>query len=258
MKILTLADIPDVPLHVDPSELAALLKELPDFPLEPNINEEHLREALLKSSTLNALLENIYPSPANVAFAAGALAKRNVEPGKYLVGESKITRNSTPPGYGHVGVVGDLIVQGDLDVVANLVVTGDLIVQGTIEDCGPDSRIAVHGNLICDHLLTSGWILVGGDVRVKGFLYGEYNDDALEVLGDIEAGIILTRDHSIDPVGEFRVKHAPRAKSVWGKQPLFDIFGNEAHIAELRALLGPEILDDENDLDFQVARRAQL
>src|SRR5262245_38000651 len=97
MKKTTLAEIPDVPVHVDPAELESLLDELPDFPLEPELESEELSEALAKSSTLNALLNNIYPSQAGVVFAAAALAKRNVAPGKYVVGASTVSQNATAP-----------------------------------------------------------------------------------------------------------------------------------------------------------------
>ena len=258
MKTLTRDDFPTLPIQATAAELRALLQQLPAFALEPEPNEKALLQALQKSVTFSGMLQALYPTHASQFFAAGALAKRQVPQQKFVVEESSIRLSSELPDGGHVGVVGDLEVQGDLDVVAVLVVTGNLVVDGTLSDCGPESRIVVLGDLDCQHLFTDGWVLVGGNVRTRGMIYGHYNDDALEVLGDIEAGIILTNEHSIDPAGAFRVRHQPSEPGVWGDQPLFDLNSNEEHIAEVKQLLGDEILDADGDFNYEFARTVEI
>ncbi|MFF3959833.1 hypothetical protein ACFYY1_42770 [Streptomyces sp. NPDC001890] len=60
---------------------------------------------------------------------------------------------------------GDLVVKGDLGVGAPFVVTGSVMVDGVLANCGPDSVVAIGGAVTTRGVLTSGEILVMGDIE---------------------------------------------------------------------------------------------
>jgi hypothetical protein len=91
---------------------------------------------------------------------------------------------------------GDFEVKGNLVVQAPLVVTGHLTVHKSLRDCGPDSRIAVGGNLRAANVYTSGDLFVGGKLTSKGIVYGQYNDNSL-VAKAISARVVVADDHDI-------------------------------------------------------------
>ena len=134
-----------------------------------------------------------------------------------------------------VGVVGDLHVQGDLNILnAALVVTGNLTVSGCLSDCGPDSRVVVMGNLNAMKVQTSGWMIVGGDAIVSDAVFGSYNDDSLEVHGTVRASAVITDEHSMVAKKGFQVTHVPEKKGPWG-QEIFDV-RTGAHVAQLNEI----------------------
>jgi hypothetical protein len=248
---MNIADVPDLPLQATEIELKSVLQALPKFPCVPDPNETVLQDVLAKSASFNQALENLGHAWCSDFFAIGALIKSKFKHERYSVGPAEIGPRVNEHGDPRKGVCGDLEVQGDLSVYGPLVVTGDLTVHGLLTDCGPDSRVAVLGNLYCEHLDTSGTIVVGGSVHVKGAIYGDYNDDILEVLGDIDAGIILSHDHSIEAEGAIRVKHAPKKAGVWGGL-IFDLYSNQDHIEEARKLIGNDFFDEDHTVDMSI------
>jgi hypothetical protein len=135
---------------------------------------------------------------------------------------------------------GDLVVEGHLDVVAPVVVTGSLTVQGCLVDCGPDSLVAVGGDVTAEAMGTDGGFLVLGDIAAD-VVYGSYNDNTLEAR-TIRARLVIEDDHDVAAAVE-AADH-------------FDIDTYEQGYGEgvrerLRTLLVAEVFseDDDGELD---------
>jgi hypothetical protein len=90
---------------------------------------------------------------------------------------------------------GDLTVPGDLLVRASLVVTGSLTVAGILDDMGPDSRIAVGGDLTARGVDTDGELYVGGTIEAD-VVHGYYNDNVLAAR-TIRARLVIEDDHAV-------------------------------------------------------------
>jgi hypothetical protein len=258
-ETMNITDIPAIQVNPAPEDIKLILKDLPRFPMEPRFKdgvlESILQEAVSVSGSFADILYHLYPTFAGELFAAGLLAKRTAkEETTYRVGETVIDLDqSVYPPRGHVGIVGDLEVEGDLEVIAALVVTGNLRIKGLLIDCGPESRVVVLGDLVCEGLYSSGWVLVGGNLQVSGVVYGEYNDDALEVLGDINAGVIVTDEHGVGASGSIRVSVTPQEPGNWGEQQ-FDI-RNKSHVIQLKTLLGEDAITERGQLSPEAMRR---
>jgi hypothetical protein len=93
---------------------------------------------------------------------------------------------------------GDLVVTGNLRVVAPFIVTGDVRVSGVMMDCGPDSGVAIGGNIYVGHLHTDGAFTCGNIEAPDGIVYGYYNDHTLECMR-IRARIVICDEHDIQP-----------------------------------------------------------
>ncbi|MER5617836.1 hypothetical protein [Streptomyces sp. NPDC002215] len=89
---------------------------------------------------------------------------------------------------------GDLLVRGHLDVAAPFVVTGSLVVEGCLTDCGPDSVVAVRGDVTARAVHTDGEMSVGGDIEAE-IVYGHYNDRTLQTR-TIRARLVIEDEHS--------------------------------------------------------------
>ncbi|MFI8437973.1 ankyrin repeat domain-containing protein [Streptomyces sp. NPDC079020] len=87
---------------------------------------------------------------------------------------------------------GDLVVKGHLRVVAPFVLTGSLTVEGVLSDCGPDSVVAVRGNV------TARGVFTDGDMECRDIhaevVYGSYNDHTLQA-GTVHARLVIEDDH---------------------------------------------------------------
>ncbi|MET9663203.1 ankyrin repeat domain-containing protein [Streptomyces sp. NPDC006510] len=87
---------------------------------------------------------------------------------------------------------GDLVVKGHLHVVAPFVLTGSLTVEGVLADCGPDSVMAVRGDI------TARGVFTDGDVECRDIhaevVYGSYNDGTLQA-GTIRARLVIEDEH---------------------------------------------------------------
>ncbi|MFE7046424.1 hypothetical protein ACFU9X_45790, partial [Streptomyces atratus] len=88
---------------------------------------------------------------------------------------------------------GDLVVKGDLGVGAPFVVTGSVTVEGVMGDCAPYSVVAIGGAVKARGVLTSGEMLVMGDIEAD-VVYGDYNDSTLHA-GTIRARLVIEDDH---------------------------------------------------------------
>ncbi|MEE1769268.1 hypothetical protein PUR34_14185 [Streptomyces sp. JV185] len=88
---------------------------------------------------------------------------------------------------------GDLVVKGHLGVGAPFVVTGSLMVEGVLNDCGPDSVVAVHGGVKARGVFTDGEMSIRGDVDAE-VVYASYNDHTLQT-GVIRARLVIEDDH---------------------------------------------------------------
>ncbi|MFF1650371.1 hypothetical protein [Streptomyces sp. NPDC058240] len=88
---------------------------------------------------------------------------------------------------------GDLVVQGHLDVMAPFVVTGSLTVEGCLSDCGPDSVVAVGGDVTARAVRTGGEMSVGGDIEAE-VVHGYYNDHTLQA-ATIRARLVIEDEH---------------------------------------------------------------
>ncbi|MFK4211291.1 hypothetical protein [Streptomyces sp. NPDC030920] len=88
---------------------------------------------------------------------------------------------------------GDLVVKGDLGVGAPFVVTGSVTVEGVVGDRAPYSVVAIGGTVKARGVLTSGEMLVMGDIEAD-VVYGDYNDSTLHA-GTIRARLVIEDDH---------------------------------------------------------------
>lgn len=93
-------------------------------------------------------------------------------------------------------VLGDLVVDGDLQVFDPLLVTGDLVVKGELSDAAPQSLVAVGGSIRARSLFTEGEIIVGGGVAVDEVIWAIGNDHSLRA-GDIEARVFIEDQHEV-------------------------------------------------------------
>lgn len=218
-------------------DVVAAVASAPSPLCAPAARLDRLR-ALAPCDSFAALLGRLSSTQLGDLGAAGRLAERLAEPRRWCVAGGEIAGE-------HVGVVGDLEVDGDLSVVAALVVTGDLIVRGTLSDCGPESRIVVLGALRCQHVDTSGWVMVCGDVEVEGIVAGRHNDESFECHAVVRAGAIVSDEHAFEAAGGLAPRRTPARPGAWGAA-IFDL-REEAHVDELRALLG-EALDAQGEL----------
>ncbi|MCX4851415.1 ankyrin repeat domain-containing protein [Streptomyces sp. NBC_00893] len=87
---------------------------------------------------------------------------------------------------------GDLVVKGHLHVVAPFVLTGSLTVEGVLADCGPDSVVALGGDVTAHGVFTDGDVDCG-DIHAE-VVYGSYNDHTLQA-GTIRARLVIEDEH---------------------------------------------------------------
>lgn len=104
-----------------------------------------------------------------------------------LVGEQELRA----PFFHH----GDLVVKGHLQVVCPFVVTGSVTVEGCLGDAGPDSGVAIGGDLTAQAVYTDGDMHVGGDIEAD-IVYGYYNDHTLEAR-TIRGRLVIADDHDV-------------------------------------------------------------
>ncbi|MEL5955373.1 hypothetical protein AADR41_11450 [Streptomyces sp. CLV115] len=142
---------------------------------------------------------------------------------------------------------GDLLVKGHLDVVAPFVVTGSLVVEGCLTDCGPDSVVAVHGDVTARAVHTDGEMSVGGVIGA-GIVYGQYNDQTLQAR-TIRARLVIEDEHSTIAAVEADTHFDPDD---------FQQGYGEGVQERLRELLVDEVFSREEDEDEEQLNRGLL
>ncbi len=91
-------------------------------------------------------------------------------------------------------VIGDITIEGDLEVDEWLVVLGNLTVKGVFSDSDTTSRSLVTGKVIAAAIVTSGdMVLLGG--AEAGLIYGHYNDGTLSIDELAKTPVFLCDDH---------------------------------------------------------------
>ncbi|WP_236242577.1 ankyrin repeat domain-containing protein [Streptomyces sp. CC228A] len=88
---------------------------------------------------------------------------------------------------------GDLVVTGDLDVLAPFVVTGSLTVEGVLADFGPHSVVVIGGGVVARGVFTDGEMCVHGDIRAE-VVHGSYNDHTLQA-ATLRARLVIEDEH---------------------------------------------------------------
>jgi len=90
---------------------------------------------------------------------------------------------------------GDLTVAGNLTVLSRFVVTGDVTVTGCVLDAGPESRVAIGGDLRATGVQTDGEMHIGGTLAAD-VVYGYYNDFTLTA-DVIKARLVIEDEHAV-------------------------------------------------------------
>lgn len=129
--------------------------------------------------------------------------------------------------YDIVVVDGDLRLDGDLitfkEKLCGLMVLGDLVVDGRYEDSGdPNTGVFVQGNLRAKSVITSGELVVLGDVDAGDALVGDYNDFGAKLRGAVRAKVFVPEQHSFELKGklDFAVVLGDGDQCTWkGKKP---------------------------------------
>lgn len=128
---------------------------------------------------------------------------------------------------------GDLVVAGDLAVTGALLVTGDLIVHGTLRDSDHESLIAVGGALRAHAVMSSGELMVAGDLEAA-IVWGFYNDHSLLVGGTLRCTVLVNDDHDLRAEAEAVAHSLDLRKDSEG----------------LRKTFADELFDADGDLDL--------
>ncbi|KAH7176121.1 hypothetical protein EDB81DRAFT_897182 [Dactylonectria macrodidyma] len=180
------------PLHIDMDAIRRAAKELH--------GDSSPKRFLEQSPTLQKLLEYTHDSYPDFIAALKHSGVPDYAPWmlelcqralgdtcstRTLVGEQKLRE----PFFHH----GDLIVQGRLQVFCPFVVTGSLTVDGCMADAGPDSNVAVGGNVNAHAVHTDGEMYVNGDIEAE-VIYGYYNDHTLRA-STICARLVIEDEH---------------------------------------------------------------
>ena len=133
---------------------------------------------------------------------------------------------------------GDLVIKGHLSVTRSFVVTGSVTVEGCLTDSGPDSGIAIGGDLTARAVNTNGDVHVSGDIKAE-IVYACYNDHTLEAR-TIRGRLVIADDHDVQ--AEVEAEHH------------FDIDNYQQGYGEgvqeyLRAILVDEVFTKDDDDD---------
>ncbi|KAH7124244.1 hypothetical protein EDB81DRAFT_860991 [Dactylonectria macrodidyma] len=181
--------------------------DLPDSEAElagvagPVTNDDSSPKRFLEQSpALQKFLEHTYDSYQNFIAALKRSGVPDYAPWmlelcRRVLGDTSSTRTMVgeqelrEPFFHH----GDLIVQGRLRVLCPFVITGSLTVDGFMADAGPDSSVAVGGNVNAHAVYTDGEMYVGGDIEAE-VVYGYYNDNTLQA-GTIRARLVIEDEH---------------------------------------------------------------
>ncbi|HEY4182526.1 MAG TPA: polymer-forming cytoskeletal protein [Kofleriaceae bacterium] len=151
---------------------------------------DNMRAALAAGPTSSEWKDVVRGVPAEELRAA-ALAMKDAatEPPRRRMESMLVVRE---PLFHH----GDLVVDGNLRIIAPFFVTGNVTVSGVLKDVGPDSKVGIAGNVRAAHLHTSGEFGCGDIDCPDGVVYGHYNDNSLSA-GAIRARVVIADEHDI-------------------------------------------------------------
>lgn len=228
--------LPDATLpSISDEAFNAVAQALSDFPCGPPANPKQVKDALSQQPpTFNALIQAIGPARASTLTLAAALFKD--APGATATVEGPLNIET------RTGVFGTLHVKGDLQLNAPLAVAGHLVVDGVITHVGRPGLLAVAGSVRCRSMNTHGWMTIVGSLSVEHALWAEDNDDSLEVIGSITAGMIVSNEHLVS-AKEKQVTVKPAESGPWG--PLTFDARWPAHQQQLAQLLVAGIVDED-------------
>lgn len=135
---------------------------------------------------------------------------------------------------------GDARIRGNLILHDHEVViaTGDVSVGGALvdhyynyDDC---SRVFVRGDLAVKHLVTGSPIHVGADLRVRGLLYANSEEEyGLEVVGKLKVGTLIDDRHGMTYAGL-------EAGRILARRELLDLYEGEASPIEAAVFASPD------------------
>ena len=123
-------------------------------------------------------------------------------------------------GNGFLRLLPDSVVAGDLCLttlerdepyLVGFLAKGDLNVQGNIynEDTDGAYSLVVLGSLTARNILVGGQVIyVAKNVHVAELLGGDYNHGECEILGDLQATVIVTHDYKLHVHGQVKGIHA--------------------------------------------------
>ena len=143
---------------------------------------------------------------------------------------------------------GDLTIDGNLDVVAPLFVTGELAVSGLLRDAGPDSCVAIGGDLAVGSLFTDGSFHCA-NIFADGIVYGHYNDQTLECM-TIKARIVIEDEHDVQHAGVKAKLHLDIEEFAQG-------YGDGV-TAKLKRHIRPEYFKRDDDEDAELLDEVAL
>ncbi|MBC7976630.1 MAG: hypothetical protein H7138_16780 [Myxococcales bacterium] len=107
-----------------------------------------------------------------------------------------------------------------------LYVRGDLTVGKRVVQRFRAGTLIVFGSLRAQHVITTGQILVLGDLHVAGTLYGNSTNYATIVLGETRIGtMIAAKQHLVSPLGAYTIGALVDPD---GDAPNFEIFARTA------------------------------
>jgi hypothetical protein len=103
-----------------------------------------------------------------------------------------------------------------------LYVRGDLVIRRRLVQRFRAGALVVVGSLRAHHLVTTGLIVVLGDLEVTGTLYGNSTNYGTTVLGGARiATLIATKRHLISPLADYQIDALVDPD---GDAPNFDVF----------------------------------
>lgn len=95
-------------------------------------------------------------------------------------------------------VLGDMHIQGDFELNGQLIVVGNLVVEGCLKLDDYTSDLQVTGSITAQHISTTASCIIGGNVKVDGYLFGHHNDGYFIVRGSVQAKAVLSDDYCFE------------------------------------------------------------
>jgi hypothetical protein len=81
---------------------------------------------------------------------------------------------------------------------SDLTVSGDLVVEGVLVDELGKAAVVVAGDLDAHVVVTEADMLVGGELRARDFVWGNYSDGTLAVAGAVTTPLLVLTNHTCE------------------------------------------------------------